>query len=103
MIWKSSTYYGDFRPDELAVVVVDGGKDVVKIMAVHNLEEHWVKREHVRQSKQLAWIIRYIVHEGFGEKHLEALVHIVGLVNCCAESEREILEFADKLYERYAR
>lgn len=103
VIWKSSAYYGDYRPDELAIVVWDGGKSLVNIMSVYDLEEHWVGREYIHQAKQLAWMVNCIAREGFGEKYLDALVKIVGLFNDCEDSEREIFEFADKFYERYGK
>ncbi len=50
----------------------------------------------------LGWIIEYIIKENFGERHLTALMHIIGLFNDCAEAEAEIFAFADALYKKYA-
>lgn len=50
--------------------------------------------------RKLLWIVNYAIEEGFGEKHLNALVRMVGLINTCEEAEQEILEFADALFRR---
>ena len=51
--------------------------------------------------RKLLWIVNYVVVESFGEKHLDALVGIVGLFNDCGESERAILEFVERLFQKY--
>lgn len=52
VVWKSSAYYGDDRPDEPATIVGDWGKDRVKI-ACQDGEERWVYRENVRRGLTL--------------------------------------------------
>ena len=65
-------------------------------------------KPHVREFLEsehvdiLSWIIGYIVDEGYGEKQLIPIMHIVGLFNDCPEAEKEILEFAASLHKRYA-
>jgi len=106
VIWKASAYYGDFRPDELAVCLTDpvGPARQVRIMALYgDLEERWIKREDLRPAKLLAWMVNHIIVEDFGQARLDALSKIVGLFNDCEEAEREIFDFANSLYERYAR
>ena len=44
----------------------------------------------------------YLVKQDFSAKHLRALQYIVGLFDNCEESEKEIFEFVDRLYEKYA-
>jgi len=46
VMWKSSSYYGDRRPDEMAFVLEDGGKDEVKLLCLDG-QERWVKKENV--------------------------------------------------------
>ena len=53
-------------------------------------------------NKRINWMVRYMLDEGFGEKHLESLQHIVGLMNDCEDSEAEILAFAKSLRDKYA-
>jgi hypothetical protein len=52
---------------------------------------------------QIRWMVDYITEESFSAKHLEALCWIVGLFNECKESEKEIFDFAQRLYDKYAR
>lgn len=54
------------------------------------------------RNKTLEWIINCLIEEDFKKEHLTALSHIVGLFNDCRESEAEIFEFANKLYQKYA-
>ena len=46
VMWRAGSYYGDDRPDEMALVIVDGGKDKVKILCLDG-QERWVKKENV--------------------------------------------------------
>jgi len=43
----------------------------------------------------------YVLDEGFSERHVKVLVKIVGLFNDCEDSEREVFEFVDRLYDKY--
>jgi len=53
-------------------------------------------------NNRINWMVRYMLDEGFKETHLDAIQHIVGLMNDCEESESEILAFASKLRKKYA-
>lgn len=54
-------------------------------------------------NKKINWMVRYMLNDGFEDKHLDALCYIIGLMNDCKESEAEIMTFAHQLRERYAR
>lgn len=54
------------------------------------------------KQKLLDWIKNYLVEEDFPAEYLNALTKIIVLFNDCKESEREIFEFAEKLYKKYA-
>lgn len=46
-------------------------------------------------------IVDRINIEQFSLGHIEAVAHIVGLMTACEEAENEIVQFANKLYEKY--
>lgn len=56
----------------------------------------------IRTVPKVEWIINYVGGEGFPDKHMEALCHIIGILNDCEKSEKEILNLADRLYKEYA-
>ena len=53
-------------------------------------------------NKRINWMVRYMLDEGFADKHIEAVCYIVGLMNDCEDSETEILNFAYQLRKKYA-
>lgn len=54
-------------------------------------------------AEKLAWILDFVIEEGFSADHLDAICHIIGLFNDCEESEKAIFAFSECLYEKYAK
>lgn len=58
-------------------------------------------REDVDALPDIAWMTNYMLEEEFPIEHAIALSRIVGLVNECEDSEKDILEFSANLYRKY--
>jgi len=71
----------------------------MKICDVGDLKKH--NNKHTSRQDYVRWMITYITEENFHQKHLKALSQIIERINWSEESEREILDFADKLYRKY--
>ena len=81
---------------------------VLCFQAVEHKEKNHEKKiqrktfDDPEEQKLVDWMVMYLIEESFSKRHLNALVKIIGLFNECEESETEIFEFSQKLFERYA-